>query len=117
MRVLVCGGREYSDFEQVDRILDLLREVEPMEVLIQGGATGADALAKAYAECKGIPIITEEAEWHLHGKAAGPILNEAMIKKHKPTILIAFPGGKGTENMIRLARRYKIKVIEIQDNQ
>lgn len=115
-RVLVCGGRDYTNFEQVDRVLSLLAKVEPIEVIIQGGATGADDLARAYAEEKGIPTITEEADWVTHGDAAGPIRNTAMIKKHKPTIIIAFPGGKGTANMVKQGKMHKIKVIEVRDN-
>ena len=37
-----------------------------------------------------------------------------MIDLHKPDFVIALPGGKGTENMIRLAESHGIKVIRAE---
>jgi len=80
--------------------------------MIQGGATGADKLAKEYAQLNNIPYVEEKADWSL-GKKAGPIRNELMLKKYLPDLVIAFPGGRGTDNMVRLAKSYGVETIII----
>lgn len=44
-----------------------------------------------------------KADWNLYGKAAGAIRNTAMLDDHTPTLVVAFPDGKGTANMVRQA--------------
>ena len=43
MRVIVCGGRDYEEPEIIAARLDRLHGVEPITLLIQGGATGDQA--------------------------------------------------------------------------
>ena len=108
MRLLVCGGRDYTDRDLVWRIVGRLNPA----VLIQGGAAGADRLAKLWAESKGlVEIVTEPADWDLHGKAAGPMRNKLMLDKHEPDLVLAFPGGAGTDDMVAQARRAGVPVV------
>jgi hypothetical protein len=111
MRVLVCGGRDFDDGEFLGRALDALAKMRPFSVLIQGGATGADALARTWALHHSIPLITEPADWNTHGRKAGPIRNQKMLDMHKPDVVVAFRGGKGTADMIRRAKRAGITVV------
>ena len=43
------------------------------------------------------------ADWATHGKKAGPLRNQRMIDEGHPDLVIAFPGGKGTDDMTRRA--------------
>lgn len=117
MRVLVCGGRDYSDTSAVWGSLDALRQRHPPETLwvIQGGATGADALALEWARMQATRIagsVTIYADWKSLGKAAGPIRNQRLIDEGKPDIVMAFPGGKGTADMVRRAKAAGLPVVE-----
>lgn len=102
MRLLVCGGRDFNDlilfFDTVDAL-----SPEP-EVIIQGGASGADALARRYAEKRKVDLVTFDADWKAYGKGAGPIRNRVMLREGRPDLVLAFPGGKGTADMVRRAR-------------
>lgn len=100
MRLLVCGGREYRDRRLVFECLDAVRP----DVVITGDAYGADELAREWARARCVPLFVFFANWHAHGKAAGPIRNRQMLDVGKPDAVMAFPGGKGTANMMRLAR-------------
>ena len=104
MRILVCGGRDYSDAKGVKTILDEYK----IDLIIQGGATGADRLAYDYAVENNIEVETYMADWKKHKKAAGPIRNKQMLVEGKPDLVIAFPGGKGTQNMLEQAKRAKV---------
>jgi hypothetical protein len=66
MIVLVCGGRNYSDRARVFRELDrLAAERGPFTRVVQGGASGADSLARDWTwERYGVQAIkTLHAHW------------------------------------------------------
>ncbi len=102
MRLIVCGGRDYSDEAFVFPTLDRVHAKRSVTQVVQGGATGADALAKHWADARGVECLTIRADWRTHGKAAGPIRNGQMLDL-QPDGLVAFPGGRGTADMCRQA--------------
>ena len=127
-KVLVCGGRDYGyrynqktdkkeryepEIARLYKTLDLVRSSTSRPItIIQGEQRGADLLAKEWAESRGIKVEGYPADWEKHKKAAGPIRNKQMIDEGKPHLVIAFPGGNGTKNMVALAKRYGIPVKE-----
>ena len=113
MKILVCGGRTYSDYQTV---LNTLEEyVCSASLVIQGGAKGADELARRASKVLEIPCKEFKANWEKYGKSAGPIRNRQMLVEGKPDLVIAFKGGKGTNNMINLALSHGVEVREITD--
>jgi hypothetical protein len=111
VRVLVCGGRNYDDFECVRRTLDELLAGDADPVVIHGAARGADSLAGRWAIEHNVHVEACPADWNRHGRAAGPIRNQQMLD-HKPDVVLAFPGGSGTKDMITRARRAGVPVLE-----
>ena len=112
LNVIVAGGRNYSDYKAVKTKLDNFRStLKPgTEVnIISGGATGADSLGERYAKENNLDIRRFSADWNQHGKAAGPIRNEQMATEGD--VLISFPGGTGTKNMIKNMRNRGKRVI------
>lgn len=115
MRVLVCGGRKFYNKILFKRTMDKLHANQPITCIIQGGASGADFLAKHWA--KAIACVPQEefkADWG-QGRSAGPKRNAVMLKDGKPDLVVAFPGGKGTADMVKKARKAGITVLEIKD--
>ena len=115
MKVLVCGGRDYADYERLYQILDDFNKGYPGLQICHGGARGADILAGGWAAERGVPCTVFPADWGRYGRGAGPIRNKQMLDEFKPNMVIAFPGGAGTQNMIRLARKAGV-IVHIQDN-
>lgn len=113
MRWLVCGGRDFTDQVFVNRTLDKFDFLYPALCVITGGAFGVDHLATNWAKSKGISWYHFMAEWKKHGRSAGPIRNKRMLEEGKPDLVIAFPGGKGTANMIAQARKAGVSVYEV----
>jgi hypothetical protein len=113
-RVLVCGGRSFNDEARLFAVLDSYDNERDFTVLIEGAARGADTLARKWAEAKKIPVLPFPADWKRHGRAAGPIRNERMLREGKPDLVIAFPGGKGTAHMVSLARHAGVETIEVR---
>ncbi len=114
MKVLVCGGRAYHDKEAVFRALDNLHtgHARPITRVIQGGGTGADALGARWATLRGIEVQEFRAEWATDGPSAGPRRNQRMLDVARPDLVVAFPGGRGTADMVRRARRARVIVLE-----
>jgi len=110
MRVLVCGGRDYADYAKMESILDEYN----IDLIIHGGARGADSLAGLYAYYKNIAVQKYEADWYSYGKKAGFIRNQRMLDEGKPELVIAFPGGAGTADMINRAQTqgFKVEIIK-----
>lgn len=92
----------------------VLRDGNGITTLIHGGAPGADALAATWAIEHDITCSTYVADWFKHGRAAGPIRNEAMLIEGRPDCVVAFPGGRGTADMVRRAKAAGVRVIEVQ---
>lgn len=114
MRVLVCGGRDFDDHMLLVKTLLEYQTEKPITCIIHGNARGADTLADRFADLTGIPKEVYPADWDKYNKAAGPIRNAQMITEGKPDLVIAFPGGKGTANMIKQAKDAGIPVKEIK---
>lgn len=114
MRVLVCGGRDFTDYQLLCNEMDKLPldENQPITI-IAGEARGADALAKRYAEECSWDYEGYPADWNTYGKGAGPIRNRQMLVEGVPGLVIAFPGGKGTENMISQAKAANVPTVVV----
>jgi hypothetical protein len=127
-RLLVCGGRTYGMIELPNRkkvvdekvvklvyaILDRYKKaceiVDLKLVVIQGGALGADFLAKSWANDNDIEMIEFPVDWAKHGNSAGFIRNTEMLKVGKPNKVLAFPGGAGTDMMVDIAKKGGVNV-------
>ena len=107
-RVLVCGGRTYVDREWMRTALDAAHEARGVTLLINGDAKGADRLATDWASDNGVPLALYRAHWRKLGKQAGPMRNAWM-----PDVVLAFPGGRGTAGMKRLAHEAGVEVVEV----
>ena len=107
--VIVCGGRDYADY---GRVLDEIDKIRPT-FLIEGGAKGADTLARKACDDLLIPHCTV---WALWGNPTNPkagydrnLLMAKMLKRlagENPATVLAFPGGKGTQMMVDIANNY-----------
>lgn len=120
MRVLVCGGRDFKDGNRImHELLKLAEDVpgeddRPIKTIIHGCCpTGADAIASALAVGHCIPEWRFPANWMGEGKAAGPKRNQRMLEIGKPDVVLAFPGGRGTADMVRRAKAAGVRVIEV----
>lgn len=132
-RVLVCGGRDYGtkvvdgkmivDKEQVDKLYKVLDNALQAATqsgkrfaLIHGNARGADKLSDEWAKSRKISDISRyPADWDTHGKSAGPIRNRYMLTDSEPHVIVAFKGGAGTADMIRIGRKANVPVYEVKE--
>lgn len=118
---LICGGRDVAGADvhgvelaaaqlnyvvaKLDSLYDVLATPD---LVVHGGARGADTLAGKWAEGRGIPVRVYPADWNRYGKGAGPKRNQQMLDEADPDVVIAFfdlpfAVSKGTADMVTRA--------------
>jgi hypothetical protein len=110
---IVCGGRAFSDWFYVSRILDDIHRTVRFKHIVQGGARGADFLAKRWAFAHEVKCTQHDANWKLFGASAGSLRNAEMLNSHPIDLVVAFPGGAGTKNMMTQAAKRGIVVLDL----
>ena len=112
MRVIVTGSRNWSNTLALDRVL---RELHP-EVIIHGGALGADSQAHRYARAKGIIAIVHFPDYDKHGRRAPLERNIAMLEAYPGAVVVAcpLPEGTGTQHTMREAKKRGMTIHEVE---
>jgi hypothetical protein len=128
MRNAVAGGRRFADDLMIARVLSAWRaEI----VLVHGGATGLDVRAALWWTKGGREVDPHYADW------LGPCRPECPPDHRKPRVdgtsycpfagfyrnqemvdsgldlLYAFPGGRGTADMVRRCRAAGVIVLSV----
>ena len=108
-RIIVCGGRDFNDYELFRKNMDEIMAEYPEVELVSGHARGADMFAERYASEHNVPIAVFKADWEKYGRAAGPIRNRKMLEYalEEDAVVIAFWDGesRGTRNMVSQAEK------------
>jgi hypothetical protein len=107
-KVAVIGSRTFDDYGYMKETLDTLM---PIDLIVSGGAKGADSMAEQYAAENGIPTLVFKPDWKKHGKIAGFLRNTTIVEESNT--VVAFWDGKsnGTKNSLDTAKRLNKTVI------
>ena len=60
-----------------------------------------------------VEAVWRVLDWSAHGRAAGARRNGEMLAEGGVVAVVAFPGGSGTADMVRRARRAGLPVWEV----
>jgi hypothetical protein len=113
MRLLICGGRDFTDAVWAYERLDRFHLATPVTHVIEGEADGADTIGREWAESRGIdvtPFPATQESWDRLGKVAGHMRNAQMLREGKPDRVFVLPGGKGTIDMVIQAKDADVPV-------
>lgn len=104
VKLAVVGSRGFDDYDLLCKVLDKLT----FDVIVSGGAKGADKLSERYAKERNIPIEVYHAIWRPKGvydASAGFKRNVTIWDKSSEGV--AFWDGKseGTKHSFELARK------------
>lgn len=108
----ITGGRGYhptgGDLELAAEIF----RARGVQVVRHGGCpTGADKEAGDWLEARGWDVHPWPAPFTEFGRRGGPIRDNLMLTG--VSVLVAFPGGRGTANCVKLARSRGIEVCRV----
>lgn len=114
-RICVTGGRDFKDEGFVWQMLDQAYSENAIYEIGFGCARGVDRFAWNWVKERGIYWQRYRADWGRLLKAAGAIRNGVMLRDFKPDSLLVFPGGVGTTNCARQARKLNIPRLFIEN--
>jgi hypothetical protein len=123
-RVLVFGGRKFADRKMLYRALDVVHARRKITCIVEGEASGADKMARQWAEDTGVEFDPYPAGWDnidrpgaavrrnsrgkLYDALAGHVRNEQMLRVGRPNFAVACPGGTGTLDMTKRCLEFGI---------
>ena len=116
-RVLICGSRDYSDRTRMEDELSVI--LVAGDVVVHGGAPGADALAGDIAwRMFRFAVEVHQANWAECGRRAGPIRNIEMLESGVD-VVYAFVNkpmaeSRGTAHCVQEARKRGIPTYVIE---
>lgn len=105
----VTGGRDFFDTRFIWTTLDALHRDNQITELGSGCATGLDEIALNWAHRHDIPWRCYHADWVKYNDGAGAIRNSVYLEDFWPDFLAVFPGGRGTTDCARKARKMEIE--------
>lgn len=86
----------------------------PITVLVHGNVGGIRSAAEIWARRNGVAIVRYPSNWEFFGKKAEGLRNVFMLEDSHPDLVLAFPGGRHTADLVRRAVDAKISVVEIK---
>ena len=113
MRVIIAGGRDYQLSNKDFTILDYFKSKVEVTEIVSGGCRGADYGGELWAQKNKIKVIKFPVDWNKYGKIAGLIRNAEMAVY--ADCLVLFPGGKGSTNMLEIAKEFNLDIYKIKD--
>lgn len=103
MKVLICGSRSITDYEDVVEAIENSGFVATS--IIHGGARGVDRLAGKYAKEIKVACVVVPAQWDLYGKSAGYRRNIEMCN-YCDVVVACWNGvSSGTAHSIDYAKK------------
>nr|QYA18581.1 DNA processing protein A [Clandestinovirus] len=111
----IVGAREFNDYDKLTAKVDeFIAKFGTPDVIISGGAKGADTLGERYAKEKGIKFQCLLPDWNKHGKIAGILRNTDIV--NQSTHILAFISGpsRGTRDTINKGIKAK-KHVEVYE--
>ena len=111
MRLAIVGSRTFCDYGWMEQCLLRSFSVADIELVISGGARGADSLAARFAYRYRLPFKVIQADWETYGRKAGPMRNTEIVRQ--ADALAAFWDGRsaGTRDTIAKARAAGIRIV------
>jgi len=120
MIIVVTGSRHEKNAIFIHTVLNQFHHC--INRLYIGDAKGVDSHALWWAKIHKKEYTLFEADWDRFGNSAGPIRNKIMLEDAKgqskmfPLIVLAFPGGTGTNNCVMQAKKLNLTVLRVEKN-
>lgn len=112
MKLAVIGSRSFDDKMILEKELNEVKT--SIELIITGGARGADQLAEQWASTNNIPIKILKPDWSKYGRSAGIVRNKQIIELCDSCVAFWDNQSKGTLSGINYCKKIlkPIRVIQ-----
>lgn len=104
-KLAVVGSRRFTDYALMKRVLD--KRLDDIELIISGGARGADTLAQRYAKENGLPIHIYYPNYkRFEGRIAPLKRNITIAELADRMIAFAYDDSRGTRHVVSEMERF-----------
>ena len=103
MRLAIIGSRSWTNGHLAYVILDAVARNIPVELVVSGGAKGADSIGENWADDRGIPTRIFRPDWDQYGKRAGMMRNTDIIENADTVVAFWDGSSRGTRNSLNKA--------------
>ena len=125
MRIAVIGSRTFTDYDLLKHTLD---QIDDKDLIISGGARGADSLAREYALENNITYCEFQADWSDLSHPEARVKTNRYGQKYdanagfrrnifivdQADLVVAFHNGSpGTAHSLRIAKQMGKNILEI----
>lgn len=114
-KLAVIGSRDFDDYDLVQLYLNKYKG--KIDLIVSGGARGADSLGKTWAIENDIPTKIFTPDWDKYGKSAGYKRNHQIIDYCDACIAFWDGQSKGTQHSFKLCDELgkPIKIIKYKE--
>lgn len=112
MRLIIAGTRSFSSLNYTVQAAINHYNLDDVEEVVSGGATGIDQLGETWADEMNIPVKQFLADWS-KGKMAGPMRNKEMAAYGDALLLIWDGESKGSKNILAYVSDLNKPIYEI----
>jgi len=113
MKLGIVGSRTVTDYAKLVSIMALISPQGDLDLIVSGGAAGADTLAELYANDHHIPIKVIKPDWNKYGKQAGFMRNGDIVVASDIILALWDGSSRGTKDTLDKAHRMKRTTIII----
>jgi len=114
LRVIVCGGRDFTDKTMLSRVLWYVHERRGLAEVIHGGQRGVEQMANRWAFEQGLHRVEVRAEWSKYGNPRAILLRNSQMFDLRPHGVIAFPGDVNSRAVVQAARERGVPVLDAE---
>ena len=111
MRLAIVGSREFENYDLVCAEVAKIQQTQNVDLIVSGGAKGADTLAKKFAARNGIRLMEFLPDYDRYGRGAPLQRNTLIVQNSDVVLAFVAATSKGTWDTIRKARAARKKVI------
>jgi len=112
LKCIIAGSRDITDYDLICQAIQTFG-LKITEVVC-GMARGVDLLGKRWADENKVPVKEFPADWNKYGRSAGMIRNEEMATYADALILVWDGKSRGSKNMLKMAKKYDLNILEIK---
>ena len=114
MKLAIVGSREFENYDLLCAEVAKIRETQKIELIVSGGAKGADTLAKKYAALNHIPLMEFLPDYERYGRGAPLQRNTLIVQNANWVLAFVTASSKGTWDTIRKAENAGKRVIIVR---
>lgn len=114
MKLAIVGSREFENYDILCAEVAKIQKKQKIDLIVSGGAKGADSLAKKYAALNRIPLMEFLPDYERCGRYAPLQRNTLIVQNANCVLAFVSASSKGTWDTIRKAESAGKRVIIVK---